>query len=85
MQSRLLSSGPGVESSNLEKVHFIIGLGIIRESLRYPVINLIDSKEIEQNVSFIDKVTSFHSMLIDFRVYGQGIMVLWIVKNKVLI
>jgi hypothetical protein len=34
VQSRLLSAGPGIDSSNLEKVHFIIGLGIIRESLR---------------------------------------------------
>lgn len=35
MQSRLLSSGPGADSSNLEKIHFIVGLGIIREPLRY--------------------------------------------------
>ncbi len=34
VQSRLLGTGPGADSSNLEKVHFIIGLGIIRESLR---------------------------------------------------
>ncbi|XP_028401703.1 unconventional myosin-VIIa-like [Dendronephthya gigantea] len=38
VQSRLLSSGPGPDSSNLEKVHFIVGLGIIRESLRNEII-----------------------------------------------
>ncbi|CAB4007972.1 myosin-VIIa isoform X1 [Paramuricea clavata] len=38
VQSRLLSTGPGADSSNLEKVHFIIGLGIIRESLRNEIV-----------------------------------------------